>query len=90
MYETDFKDFSYGIRSGRSSHDAVDYLHKSVSFEGMYYIIDAGIKNYFCIKNHSIYRIFLYRKVKDGVVRRVIDKWLRAGVLDGNELYYWK
>lgn len=90
IYEIDFKDFSYGFRSERSAHDAVDYLHKKVSFEGMHYIIDADIKNYFGSIDHSILRNFLDRRVKDGVIRRMIDKWLKAGVLDGDELYYPK
>jgi RNA-directed DNA polymerase len=81
IYETDFKDFSYGFRSGRSAHDA---------FEGMHYIIDADIKNYFGSIDHSILRSFFDLRVKDGVIRRMIDKWLKAGVIDGDELCYPK
>lgn len=90
IYEIEFKDFSYGFRSGRSAHDAINYLHKKVSFERMHYIIDADIKDYFSSIDHGILRSFLDRRVKDGVIRKMIDKWLKAGVLEDEELFYPK
>jgi len=86
VYEEAFKDFSYGFRPGRSAHQAIDYLYKQVSFEGMHYIIDADIKDYFGSINHGMLRSFLDTRVKDGVIRRMIDKWLKAGVLEDGEL----
>ena len=90
IYETEFKEFSYGFRSGRSAHDAINYLHKKVSFEGMHYIIDADIKDYFGSIDHGILRNFLNRRVKDGVIRKMIDKWLKAGILEDGELRHPK
>ena len=88
IYEEDFKDFSYGFRKERSAHQAIEYMFKEVSFNGLHYIIDADIKSYFDSISHGILREFLDRRVKDGVVRRMIDKWLKAGVLEGKELSY--
>jgi len=88
IYEEDFKDFSYGFRKGRSAHDAIEYMFREVSFNGLHYIINADIKSYFDSISHGIVREFLDRRVKDGVVRKMIDKWLRAGVLEGKELRY--
>jgi group II intron reverse transcriptase/maturase len=88
IYEEEFKDFSFGFRKERSAHQAIDYMFKEVSFKGLHYIIDADIKSYFDSIDHSILREFLDRRVKDGVVRKMIDKWLKAGVLEGNELSY--
>lgn len=90
IYEEEFKTFSYGFRGGRSAHQAIDYMFKEVSFKGLHYIIDADIKNYFGNINHGIFREFLDCRVKDGVVRRMIDKWLKAGILEDKQLSYPK
>ena len=90
LYEEDFKSFSYGFRKGHSAHQAIDYMFKEVSFQGLHYIIDADIKNYFGSINHGILREFLDRRVKDGVIRKMIDKWLKAGILEDDQLSYPK
>jgi len=82
LYEEDFKKFSYGYRSGYSAHQAIAYMFHEVSFQGMHYIIDADIRNYFGSIDHGILRQFLDRRVKDGVIRKQIDKWLKAGILE--------
>jgi group II intron reverse transcriptase/maturase len=88
IYEEDFKPFSYGFRSGRSQHQAIEYLFREVSFGKMHYIIDADIKNYFGSIVHGILREFLDQRVKDGVIRRMIDKWLKAGVMERGNISY--
>lgn len=90
IYEEGFKSFSYGFRSGYSAHQAIEYMFKEVSFKGLHYIIDADIKNYFGSINHCKMREFLDRRVKDGVIRRMIDKWLKAGILEGKQIIYPK
>jgi group II intron reverse transcriptase/maturase len=88
IYEEDFKGFSYGFRVGRSAHQAIEYMFKEVSFKGLHHIIDADIKNYFGSMNHAILREFLDLRVIDGVIRRIINKWLKAGILEGKQLSY--
>lgn len=88
VYEKEFKDFSYGFRPGRSQHQAIDRMFREVSFEGMHYIIDADIKNYFGNIDHGILRGFLDQRIKDGVIRKMIDKWLKAGVMESGNLSY--
>jgi RNA-directed DNA polymerase len=88
IYEEDFRSFSYGLRIGRSCHQAIEYMFKEVSFKGMHYIIDADIKNYFGSIDHGLLREFLDRRVKDSVVRKMTDKWLKAGILEDEQLYY--
>lgn len=90
IYEEDFKPFSYGFRTGHSCHQAIEYMFKEVSFKGLHYIIDADIKNYFGSIDHGILREFLDRRVKDSVMRKMIDKWLKAGILEDKQLYYPK
>ncbi len=86
--EEDFKDFSYGFRPGRSQHQAIEYMSGQVSFQGMHYIIDADIKDYFGSINHGFLREFLDKRVKDGVIRKMIDKWLKAGVMESGNISY--
>ena len=88
IYEEDFKPFSFGFRSGRSAHQAIEYLFREVSFGKMHYIIDADIKNYFGEINHGMLRDFLDKRVKDGVIRRMIDKWLKAGIMESGNISY--
>lgn len=90
IYEEDFKSFSYGFRGGYSTHQAIEYMFKEVSFRGLRYIIDADIKNYFGSIDHGLLREFLDRRVKDGVIRKMIDKWLKAGILEDKQLRYPK
>jgi RNA-directed DNA polymerase len=90
IYELDFKDFSYGFRPGRSAHQALEYLFKEVSFNRMRYIIDADLQNYFGSINHGLLREFLGRRVNDGVIRKMVDKWLKAGILEDGQLTYPK
>ena len=88
IYEEDFKPFSYGFRPGRSQHQTIEYMFKQVSFQKMRYIIDADLKNYFGTINHGNLREFLDKRVKDGVVRRMIDKWLKAGIMESGNISY--
>lgn len=88
IYEEIFKDFSYGFRKNRSCHQAIEYMFKQVSFGGMRYIIDADIQNYFGSINYGQLREFLDQRVKDGMVRKMIDKWLKAGILEDKTLIY--
>lgn len=90
LYEEDFKDFSYGFRRGYSAHQAIDYMFKEVSFKKTYHIIDADIQNYFGSIDHGILREILARRMKDGVIDRMIAKWLKAGILEGKQLTYPK
>jgi len=88
IYEEDFRTFSYGFRTGRSAHQAIEYMFKEVSFGKKHYIIDADIKNYFGCINHGMLRDFLDKRVKDGVIRKMIDKWLKAGVMESGNISY--
>jgi RNA-directed DNA polymerase len=90
VYEEIFKDFSYGFRKNHSPHQAVEYMFREVSFKNMHYIIDADIKNYFGSIDHLILRDFLDQRVKDGVIRKMLNKWLKAGILEGKQLSYPK
>lgn len=82
IYEQDFLDCSYGFRPGRSAHDALAVLWKSVMSMGGAWVVEADIEGFFDAIDHDHLRGFLNQRVTDGVLRRVVHKWLKAGVLD--------
>ena len=82
VYEQDFLPCSYGFRPGRSAHQALQQLHTAFMSQGLRWVLDIDIVKYFDSIPHSHLRDFLDRRVTDGVIRRMIDKWLKAGVLE--------
>jgi group II intron reverse transcriptase/maturase len=82
VYEQDFLPCSYGFRPGRSAHQALQDLRTGFMRHGLRWVIDLDIEKYFDSIPHSHLRSFLDRRVTDGVIRRMIDKWLKAGVLE--------
>ena len=84
--EQDFLCCSHGLRPGRSAHDAVHDLRTALMAQGMRWVLDVDIKRCFDTIAHGRLRSFLDRRVTDGVVRRMISKWLKAGVLESGSL----
>jgi RNA-directed DNA polymerase len=82
IYEQDFKDCSYGFRPGRSAHQALDGLWRQTMAMGGGWIVDVDIRKFFDTIDHGHLRDFLKRRVRDGVLLRLIGKWLNAGVLE--------
>lgn len=82
VYEQDFKDCSYGFRSGRSAHQALDSLWRQAMAIGGGWIVDVDIRKFFDTIDHGHLRDFLRRRIRDGVLLRLIGKWLNAGVLE--------
>jgi len=88
VYEQLFYPWSYGFRPGKSQHQALEKLYEEVSYKGKRYIIDADMENYFGTINHQCLREFLDERIKDGVIRKMIDKWLKAGILEDGAVTY--
>jgi group II intron reverse transcriptase/maturase len=82
IYEQDFYDFSYGFRPRRSAHDAVETLNQGLHEMGGGWVLDVDIKSFFDTLDHQKLRDLLRLRVVDGVVVRLVGKWLRAGVLE--------
>jgi RNA-directed DNA polymerase len=82
VYEQDFLPCSFGFRPGRSAHQALQSLRTAIMGQGLRWVVDIDIVKYFDSITHSQLRDFLDRRVTDGVIRRMIDKWLKAGVLE--------
>ncbi len=82
IYEEDFYDCSYGFRPKRSAHDALDSLSKQTMFGGVSCLLEVDIRKFFDTLDHAHLRTFLQQRVRDGVVLRLIGKWLNAGVME--------
>ena len=82
VYEADFLDASYGFRPRRSAHGALDSLWKQATNLGCCWIVDVDLRKFFDTIDHGHLREFLKRRVRDGVIVRLIGKWLNAGVME--------
>ena len=88
IFEHDFLDCSYGFRSGRSQHMALQFLRNSMMEMRGGWIIDLDISKYFDSINHKKLREIVKQRVCDGVITRLIGKWLKAGILEEEQLRY--
>ncbi len=86
VYEQDFLACSYGYRAGRSAHEALEDLWQGLMKMKGGWVLELDITAFFDSLDHSRLRRILDQRVRDGVLRRTIDKWLAAGVLEGEEL----
>ena len=82
VYEQDFLPCSYGFRPALSAHQALQSLRNGLMSMGGAYIIDLDIKDYFTTIDHALIRGMTRKRVRDGVVRRLIGKWLNARVME--------
>jgi RNA-directed DNA polymerase len=88
VYEQVFVDCSHGFRPNRSAHRALQDVWKAVMKQRGRWILDVDVRKYFDSLVPAKLREFLNRRVTDGVVRRMIDKWLKAGVLEKGQIHY--
>ena len=86
IYEQDFLDCSYGFRPGRSAHQALQSLWEQTMAMGGGWIVEVDIQKFFDTLDQAQLREFLQRRVRDGVLLRLIGKWLHAGVLEEGTL----
>jgi group II intron reverse transcriptase/maturase len=82
IYEEDFVGFSYGFRPGRGPHDALDALTVGIDRKKVNWVLDADISDFFNRLDHAWLRKFLEHRIADKRVLRLIDKWVKAGVIE--------
>ena len=82
IYEEDFLGFSYGFRPGRGPHDALDALAVAITSRKVNHILDADVRDFFGSVNHDWLIRFLEHRIGDKRIIRLIQKWLKAGVLE--------
>lgn len=82
IYEQDFLGFSYGFRPGRSPHQALDALAVGIGTRKVNWVLDADIRRFYDTLDHGWLVKFVEHRVADRRVGRLIQKWLKAGVLE--------
>src|SRR5664280_2229231 len=82
IYEEDFRGFSYGFRPGRSQHQALDALYVAVTRKKVNWVLDCDILGFFDNLSHDWLLKFVQHRVADRRILRLIQKWLKAGVVE--------
>jgi len=88
IYEEDFMDCSYGFRPRRSAHDALRRFWEQTMEMGGGWVLEVDIRKFFDNLDHGCLRDLLRHRVRDGVLLRLIGKWLNAGVMEAGALSY--
>ena len=89
VYEQDFLDCSYGFRPKRSVHQALERLwHVVMGMGPRCWVLEVDLKSYFDTVSHAHVREFVGKRVRDGVVNRMVGKWLKAGIMEDGQLRY--
>ena len=88
VYEQDFLACSYGFRPGRGAHDALQAVwEQTMSMDGGW-VLEADIEGFFDAIDHTRLREVLQKRVSDGVLLRLMGKWLNAGVMEEGAIYH--
>lgn len=88
VYEQDFLECSYGFRPGRSAHEALERLWKQAMAVDGGWILEVDVRKYFDTLDHGRLQEIIRQRVQDGVLLRLIGKWLNAGVMEDGALSY--
>lgn len=90
IYEQDFLDCSKGFRPNVSAHQALEELRGHIMGMGGGWVLDVDLRDFYDTLVHPHLRELVRRRVRDGVILRLIGKWLKAGVLEGGKVWYPK
>jgi group II intron reverse transcriptase/maturase len=88
IYEQEFLPFSFGFRPGRSQHQALDYLREQCFAQKVQWVLEVDLRKFFDTVGHREMRELLGRRVQDGVINRLVAKWLKAGVWEKGNVSY--
>jgi group II intron reverse transcriptase/maturase len=88
VYEQDFLPCSFGFRPGRSAHQALDVFWQQAMKMGGGWVLEIDIRKFFDTLGHEHLREIIRKRIGDGVLLRIIGKWLNAGVQEVGCLSY--
>jgi group II intron reverse transcriptase/maturase len=88
VYEQEFLDCSYGFRPGRSPHQALQALRTAIMQMRGGWVLDVDVRKYFDTIPRRQLREVLRRRIRDGVIDRLIGKWLKAGIWEAGQVTY--
>ena len=87
IYEQDFLLCSFGGRPGRGAHQALATLHEVISGGKVEWVLEADLKNFFGSLSHEWMLRFVEHRVGDPRLISLIRRWLKANVLEEEELH---
>ncbi len=88
VYEQEFHDCSYGFRPERSAHQALEAVRSETMKMGGGWVLEADIESFFDSVDHAKLREIVGQRVRDGVLLRLIGKWLNAGVMESGNVHH--
>lgn len=88
LYEPIFHPHSFGYRPGRSAHQGLALLHRQLGASAGGFVIEMDIQGFFDHLDKHCLREFLQQRIGDGVILRLINKWLKAGVMEAGSVHY--
>lgn len=88
IYEQEFLPFSFGFRPGRSPHQALECLRTQCFEQKVQWVLEVDLRKFFDTVDHHHMQELLGRRVQDGVITRLIGKWLKAGVWEKGNVSY--
>jgi len=86
VYEQDFLDSSFGFRPKRGCHNALATLNHTVMIENNNFLLEVDLENFFGTINHEWLIKFLGHRISDKRILKLIESWLKAGVMEEGEL----
>ena len=88
IYEEEFYGFSFGFRPGRSAHQGLETFWQQATGLGVRWVLEVDIRKYFDSVNRKRLLELVSQRIGDGVVLRLLSKWLHAGVMEDGQLHY--
>jgi len=85
IYEADFLGFSHGFRPGRSPHEAMEALERALMTQKVNWVLDVDVRSFFDSVDHGWLLRMLAHRIADRRILRLIQRWLKAGILEGGE-----
>lgn len=87
IYEPLMYGFSYGFRTGKGQHDALDALCVAIKRKPINWVLDADIKSFFDSIEHEKLMALIELRVGDNWIIRLIRKWLKTGYSEDGEIH---
>ena len=81
-----FLESSYGFRSGRSAHQALWSIQRTLMYQPIHWVLEIDLESFFDTLDHGWLRRMVNVRMGDGVIQRLIGKWLNAGVMEEGRL----
>ena len=88
IYEQDFQDCSYGFRPGRSAHQMLEAVRNQIMSIGGGYVLEVDMRKFFDMLDHQYLREILSQRMRDGVITKLIGKWLNAGIFENGQVSF--